>query len=407
VTRELTWLPVLLLGLVLAPGLSRARWREIAACVAIFGSVLFLFPGLYTYHTYYYVANAVLLLMALGLALVALAESRVPRSVVALAALLLAGGQAWHYLDSYYPGQRAATGGGDALTRSIETLTRPDDVVVVLGQDWNSMLPYYAKRRALMLRDDIAQQPARVEEALAALAGEKIGALIITGRPDGREGLLERAAARGISRQALYVWRDTVVYLPADRQTALLRVILSHPFAELSLAPGVEVPQAKVVNVWCNLADLEPWQRPVFQDMQPKPVRFFSQFGPALTETNARRFFGAHPVTRLVFALPAGRHVLRTTLGLPEDAYRAELSEGDSSDGVEVSLFALGPGDARRQLATRYFDPRHNPGDRGMEQPLNMEFALPEAGEVELYFGPGPQERFTRDWIRVGKLTIE
>jgi len=407
IAGEVTWLPVLLVAALLAVSLARSRWRDIVGCTAAFGSVLFLFPALYTYHTYYYVANAVLLMIAMGLGLVALAESRLPRGIVGLAVLLLTGGQACHYLRSYYPGQAAVTNGGDALSRSLETLTQPADVLVVLGQDWNSMLPYYAKRRALMLRDDIAQQPARVAEALAALKGEKIGALVIAGKPDGAEGLLERAAALGISRQALYVWNDTVVYVPAERHAALIRVVATHPFAEIALAPGVELPQAKVVNEWCRYADLEPWQRPLFSGMQPKPVRFFSTYGPALTETNGRWLFGAHPVTRLVFALPAGRHVLRTTVGLPEEAYGAALAEADSSDGVEISLFAVGTGEERRLLAMRQFDPRNNAGDRGIEQPLTTEFTLSEPGEVELYFGPGPQDRVTRDWIRIGPLTID
>jgi hypothetical protein len=42
-----------------------------------------------------------------------------------------------------------------------------------------------------------------------------------------------------------------------------------------------------------------------------------------------------------------------------------------------------------------------------MERPMEMEFMLPEAGEVELFFGPGPQDRVTRDWIRIGPLTID
>jgi hypothetical protein len=239
------------------------------------------------------------------------------------------------------------------------------------------------------------------------LDGEKIGALVIVGGSDGAEGLLERAVARGISRQALYVWGDTSVYVPAERHAALVRVVATHPFAEIRLASGVELPQAKVVNEWCDLADLEPWQRPLFAGMQPKPVRFFSTFGPALTEANGRWQFGAHPVTRLVFALPAGRHVLRTTLGLPEEAYGGALAEADASDGVEVSLFALEKDGARRLLVTRQFNPRQNTADRGLEQPMSMEFTLSAAGEVELYFGPGPQERLTRDWIRIGALTID
>jgi hypothetical protein len=117
--------------------------------------------------------------------------------------------------------------------------------------------------------------------------------------------------------------------------------------------------------------------------------------------------YGAHPVTRLVFALPAGAHVLKSSLEMVEDAYRLSLEDSETTDGVEVTLYALEAGGGRRQLATRYFDPRHNPADRGIERPLEMTFTLAAAGEVELFFGPGPHGKDTRDWIQLGPLTIK
>ena len=157
----------------------------------------------------------------------------------------------------------------------------------------------------------------------------------------------------------------------------------------------------------CELAALPRWQRMPFHAMQPEPVRFFSRFGPALDESGGQTRYGAHPVTRLVFSLPAGPHRLRSTLQMSVDAYRLDLLDSEATDGVEVTLFALGPNDERRQLATRYFDPRHRAEDRGNQRPFEFEFNLPAAGEVELYFGPGPADRDTRDWIILGPLRID
>jgi hypothetical protein len=407
VRDELSWLPVMLLCGLLVPLAGRSRWREIAACTACFLSVLVIFPVLYTHHSYYYVANTLLLMVAMGLSLVALAESTVPRWLAGLAVCLVLGGQMWRYREQYYPGQSLISVGGDGLSTSLRALTEPRDVIVVLGQDWNSMTPYYAQRRAVMLRDAVARDSARVEQALAGLDGEKIGALVIVGQPDGAQWLIDRAAVRGISREPLYVWRNARVFLPEARRAELLVILLDRPFHEVQIAPGVPVPRENLAGRWIEMSALRRWQRVPFTGIQPAPVRFFSSFGPAMDGSSGQPLFGAHPVTRLVFALPAGAHVLRSSLQMRLEAYRLDLPDAETTDGVEVSLFALGPDGERRPLATRYFDPRHQPGDRGNLRPLEFRFTLPAAGEVELFFGPGPANRDTRDWIQLGPLKID
>ncbi|RXK55684.1 hypothetical protein ESB00_07320 [Oleiharenicola lentus] len=406
VAEQLTWLPALLFCL-LAGVLVRRRWREMGGNLLAFGSVLVVFPILYAHHDYYYVANTVLLLVAMGLALVALAESALPRWAVWAAVLLVPAGQAWRYVQHYYPAQRAISPGGDGLTTSLRALTNPGDVIVVLGQDWNSMTPYYAQRRGVMIRNDIATDADRVERTLAMLDGEKIGALVIVGEPDGARWLIDRAAARGLGREPLYVWRDARIYVPEARRTELLYAILDNPFHEVALAPGVVVPPEDLSARWLDVAKLRRWQQRYFSGMTPQPVRVWASFGPGMDGSSGHAMYGAHPVTRLVFALPAGRHTLRSSLQLPLEAYRVDLADVDTTDGVEVSLFALGSDGARRQLATRLFNPRANRDDRGSMRPYEVGFTLEQAGEVELFFGPGPSGKDNRDWIQLGPLKIE
>jgi hypothetical protein len=408
VRDALTWVPAVLLCAVL-PGLTlssgKIRWRAMAACAGWFVSVLVIFPVLYTEHEYYYAANTMLLLIAMGLALVALAESRMSGWVAALALTVVLGGQVWRYVMHYYPAQSAISPGGDGLSNSLRTLTNPGDVIVVLGQDWNSMLPYYAQRRALMLRDNIARDPVAVESALARLEGEKIGAVIIVGEANGREWLIDRAAVRGIARAPLYQWLDASVHVPEARRAELLTGLLENDFHQVRLAPGVELPQAALAGKWYDMAAVHRWQRKPFVGFQPQPVRFFASFGPTMDGSSGQAMYGAHPVTRLVFTLSAGTHTLRSSLQMPLDAYRADLLDSETTDGVEVSLHQVAP--VNRALAGRYFNPRRNPEDRGTLRPLEFTFTLEQAGEVELFFGPGPAGKDTRDWIQLGPLKFE
>jgi hypothetical protein len=406
VGEKLTALPVMLFCAVLVLGPARRRWREVLGCVVCFASVLLLFPVLYTLHDYYYAANTILLITAMGLVLVALAEAVIARWIVYLALGLVLLGQVQRYVGYYYPSQRSISWGGDGLTRSLRNLTQPRDVIVVLGQDWNSMTPYYAQRRALMLRDDIASDPERVAEALAGLKGESIGALVIAGHPHGEDKVIESLAMHGLGRQPLYLWGDARVFLPREHERDAVKVLLEQSYPGVSIAPGVEIPQRNLANQWIKYDDLWPWERRPFEAMRPKPVRFFSQFGPNADGSSGVMMFGGHPVTRLVFSLPAGEHVLRSSLQMSLDAYRLDLPDSDATDGVVVTLSMIDRDGASRTLARRYFDPRHNRADRGERRPLEFAFNLMEAGEVELAFTPGPAGNLTRDWIELGPLKI-
>ena len=73
---------------------------------------------------------------------------------------------------------------------------------------------------------------------------------------------------------------------------------------------------------------------------------------------------------------------------------------------MEVTLSALGPDEKRTVLDTRILDPNRGETARGLI-PLRIEFTLPQAGEVELFIGPGPHDRSTRDWVVLGRLRID
>ena len=406
ISEKLTWFPAIAGCAVLALFAQCARWREILLCTGVFAAALLIFPVLYALHDYYYMANMVLLSTAMGLVLVALAESARPRWLVALAIMAVTGGQVYHYFGCYYPEQQAYSPGGSGLTESLRTLTRPEEYLIITGYDWNSMMPYYAQRRAFMIRDDVEEDFSRIDKALALLADERPGALLVTGPWERKTGLRQRLSALGFETKPLYVWHDISVFVPVARREEILNKLEQQSFHEVKLAPGVEFPHEQLAGTWFEVANLRPRSRWMFHAIKPLPVRCWSTYGPGLDERNGHIAFGGHPVTRMVFQLPAGLHKLRTTLELPPTAYADVQDLSQRTDGVEITLFVMGSDNDRSPIFTRLLDPVNNVRDRG-PQPFEVEFSLARAGEVELFFGPGPNGSDTRDWITMGQLVIE
>jgi hypothetical protein len=117
--------------------------------------------------------------------------------------------------------------------------------------------------------------------------------------------------------------------------------------------------------------------------------------------------FGAHPVTRLRFALPAGTHRLTTTFLINPDAYEHLPDNTQPTDGVEVSLLSVpAPGEPQVIFYQRLFTPATTWRDRGT-QAIDVRFTLPAAGEIELFVGPGPDGQDGRDWASLGPLQID
>jgi hypothetical protein len=408
ITEKLSWAPMWGGAVVLAVLAARRRGADMLRLLLWFGAALVIFPVLYALHEYYFIANAMLLLMAAGLALVGLAESGRPVWLVGLAVLAFAGGQAFGFLDGYYQAQKGISYGGDGLTSSLRGLTRPDEVLVITGQDWNSMTPFYAQRRALMIRWDVEENSAQLDAAFQALAGEKIGALVLGPDTRGREDLIRRAVALGIDPQPLYRWQGIAVHLPLKRRSQSILDILDTGYDRLKWETGVKLPENQLAGEWFETRSLRPHERLVFSAMRPQPVRFFSTFGPVLQGSANMPRFGAHPVTRLIYRLPAGKHTLLTSAVFSPEAYDSSLSEDTLTDGVEItlSLVGSGPEAERPVLYTRLLDPVEHSEDRGI-QLIKTSFALEKEAEVELFIGPGPQGRDNRDWIWLGALVIK
>lgn len=173
---------------VCLPALCLAgRRREVLACLLLGLSGPLFFTSLYFHHEYYLYASLAFFVAAVGFSLVALWErGGAWRHAGHVLLALVIGLGLYRYYDTYYPRQRsrARTQWLAELFEEVQKVSRRDDVVLVLGCDWDSAIPYYSRRRALMIPDwlvaDFVRRPAAYRQQLA---GYRVGALVIQVNP--------------------------------------------------------------------------------------------------------------------------------------------------------------------------------------------------------------------------------
>jgi hypothetical protein len=185
-----TWLTILsranalfgkqvILGAFLGLSLSRRRWGEALVFVFLYLSAPLIFTNLHYVHDYYAFGNNIFLVAAVGVCLAALMErggwygKAVPPGILLI---LLMGGR--FYFQHYYPQQHNSKVDILEVCEAIQRLTQIDDMIVVLGCDWSSELPYYSRRRALMV-PNWAPSSFSISAYLAKLKEYRVGALIV------------------------------------------------------------------------------------------------------------------------------------------------------------------------------------------------------------------------------------
>lgn len=404
---ELTATPalvaVIVVGLVLAP----ARRGLIAAALVLFAAALMMFPLLFALHDYYFVATAVLLLLAAGVALAGLAETGRWRVVALAAAIALCGAQAVRYVRHYWPTQREISLGGDAFSSTLRTFTEPGSVLVIVGEDWSSILPYYAQRKALMFPAGAERNLAKVDAALAQLHDETIGAMVISGgRGNEAASIVQRLAARGLSTKPWLKWQDKLLYLPDMRWAEVRELMRTRALPGLEWAPGLERTAEQLAGRWHTWRELLPAQRELFAQFSPVPERFFCSFEPSLQERDGWPNFFAHPWARFVYKLPAGEHTLSTRLWLNPDALKVPAGE-TAGDGVRLRVSRRGGEGTLNLLAEVVLEPAAV-ATTGGELPVELRFLLEAPGEIEVTIDPGKHGLDMRDWVSLrGPVRIQ
>ena len=394
--------PWLIIGILLAglAFLPRVRW-PVLALAGVFFLAQLLFPFAYAYQDYYFYACAVLLLAAFGFLQIGLLESRAPRWCCWLAVALLLGAQLNIYWRGYYPLQMVRSDGGFAYTEVLRDFTPKESVIIVAGDDWSAIIPLYAQRKALMIRNGLEYDAAYLNRALGDLVDEDVGALVLVNGQRGNRGLVEKAAAQfGLDETPTFSHRTADIYCNKRYTTAVRKNLKDRGNYGGDLATDGPVAPAA-------MASREPFRvfgllaGSSFAMVSPAPIwAHFTQGLAHVWLDGGKKALLAHPDSNLWLHAPAQASRLEWDFGIVPGAYE---KDGAKTDGVEFTITGAS-GSGKRLIFSRVLDPVNQPADRGTQRLVIPYHALP--GEL-LSFSTRPVQGYAFDWAYWEKIEVK
>jgi hypothetical protein len=386
---------------------TRRRWLLAATLVACFFVVQEIFPILYAWHEYYYVANAAALMIAIGLAADGLFDSRLSSFsvwavVVGLLALqTLAFGRVQFPILTQPPKQEVD------LVGIIDKITEPDDLLVIAGADWASLIPYYSQRRALMIRYEDQADMGFVRRAFASQAGGTPVMLMLQGNQCSNRELIELAMSDfHLDPRPVFKGWDRAIYLTPERRKYVIDNFDSlFPASWIELAPESQPDPARFNDREITWEKLPARQREAFNVVLPRPWKIYARFGTAPLLYGGRTTLGASASTKLWFKVPPGPHTFSAECAILPEAYSDKIPPGDRTDGVEFAFTEIRSDGTVRELAKLYLNPAQVTGDRNLHR-LEFSGEISRGSDVVLETRPGPYGNYSRDWAVLARVTL-
>ena len=168
---------------VLGANLTSTKTLVIAAAALLGFVVPFLvFTNLHIVHNYYQAANALFLVVAVGLGIGRIFDC----SQRAVALLLLAGiaaGQLFFFYAHFAPYITHDYNNDRTLRISLiaKAITQPSQSLIVIGEEWGSTVPFYSERKALAVpaRTPVALLQKVTTNPQAFLGDRPLGAIVV------------------------------------------------------------------------------------------------------------------------------------------------------------------------------------------------------------------------------------
>jgi len=387
---------LLLLGLFLIDRRHR-RAALLTASGFLVGPLLF--TNLYVIHDYYLYANGLFLIGAAGWIMAGVLDApALPRAGRIAAVAVFAGVQLLAFVRGYGDYYVRTLPAPPALAAVIRAAVPPDEVVLIDGWQWNTVLPYYAERRVIMLPDHRDEDLAHLDHVFAQLAPYRLTALIWKGEGAPPKSLLHWCEDKaGIAPLPAAQSADGWLYLSPAGLQALQRHLADHliPNVTFNLAqPADKAAVALSEQVFAPGA--------LAGYAQPEPFKARSQHGIALGGTSDAPALIAHATSELYFHPPPGARRIHATVVLDPASY----TRTPGTDGVDVEIDEERSDGLRRCLYRRSLNPAAVEADRG-PQAIEIAADPPLTGEIVFRVGPGAAGNEAYDWCSWGRIVIE
>ncbi len=186
---------------------SNKNLRVLAsACLVAFLSGPLVFTNLYFVHEYYFYANGFFILLFIALGIISLFKER--KSLLSLGFCIVLCITFLYVYEKTYPKmvKHESQHPMNRVAKAIKNNTNPEDIIIIFGADWNSSIPYYAERKAIMERSNRALSN---EDFQKSIQGQTIGAVVfckMRQKSFSKEFIKERTDYFSVESAPLSVW---------------------------------------------------------------------------------------------------------------------------------------------------------------------------------------------------------
>ncbi|MEO6874087.1 MAG: glycosyltransferase family 39 protein [Opitutaceae bacterium] len=365
--------------------------RAALLCAAGFLIGPLFFSNLYFIHEYYYFPSAYFAAAAAGLVLAGIFEtSRLRSTVKALVLLAFFGLQAVNFNGYYAFTLRHLPNPAPPLAKILRLALPGDGIVLIHGWDWNTLLPYYAQRRAILVPLQYEDDVNRLTDVLTRLRPAQVSALIVQGPHRNDPAFIKwRTSRLNLSSTPVARSVDGDLYLPADAIAPLqakLKDAYNYPGVQFDFSNPPEPVDPRLHYQKVNPATYAPVA-------SPAPFAVFNPWSVDVAQLKGETTIFANAPSELHFHVPPGASRIEAIVGLNDGAYTAP----NFTDGVDVVIFEHLPGGGRRVLYQRYLDPVKHAEDRG-PQSISLQNIGPVPGPLIFAIYPGPADNLACDW---------
>jgi hypothetical protein len=388
---------VILLGLGAMFCLRSSRlWGMLAVAAFLTGPLIFF--NLYLLHDYYFYANAVGVVLAIGAGLAALWDHSRNWDWAKPTALLLLALVVWGELQSHksklLPQQLSITNGESKEVLLIKTLTSPDEVVVFHATGWSSGPAYYSGRRLLTIPDfQMSLRREQVFNAVAQLADENVALLILSGDILNRsEWISERIHQLGFMSKPFAIAEGFgQAHTSRKNHDRYQEILQQHSLKGWRVTEHrTHFPQAPIENRVPIAESMWPPEiRPI---IGPNPEFGVIPFGLNALTHDGQTFMMVHGGSELYFKTPADSSQFICSFIINPKSF-----DQHDWDGLEITLEGYDSQNRAHLLKTHLIEADHARTSRTM----GVRFDPTEFNYIRLRVLPGPRgsQAFDHAWF--------